>query len=95
MQLGAEGVEDAHIPLTGIPTGATITASIDRTTWVAVTATLDANGNGEGLVLLAGPNATGIPTGTPVVPVQGAELIVRISNGPETIERSAGKVTLL
>lgn len=69
---------------TGIPTGATLEATIDGTTWVTM-------GTGP-RVLVAGPDAADNPDGTLVAPIGVGTITVRLADSPEIVVRKAATV---
>lgn len=92
MNLDKRARENVDIPLTDIPAGGTLHITFDNgTTWTAVTAVA-----GEVTVLLAGPDATGNPGGTFVLPLGrsipkfrstvGDEILIRTSSGAIDVE---------
>jgi hypothetical protein len=90
MDIAAEGIRDAHIPISGISGDTEVYASIDRETWVAVTV----DENNDAIFLLAGPSAQNAPSGTPVVPNTGALIWVKIVKPPEELILPAGIVNV-
>lgn len=88
MQLPRDGVEYARIRFFDLPVGASVEASLNRTTWTGTEPGAD---DLERLFLLRGPDATG----TQGQLVAGRSTIyVRVLDDPERIVRKAGEVSL-
>lgn len=87
MDLQKNSQEYAYIDFSiAPPGGAAVDASMDQVTWTSVTFQ-----NGEGVVLLTGPNCA-TSGGIPVL--QTGPLWIRVTNAPEVIIRSAGIVNV-
>lgn len=87
MRLPQDGQEYIRIPITNYPTGATVEASLDRTTWHPVT--VDANG--DGLFLVRGP---GSPKTDGTIVSQGGDVWIRVDGSPEQVVRKVGFIAL-
>lgn len=87
MDLQNNSQEYAHVVFSVAPSGgATVDASVDLITWQTVNFV-----NGEGLVLLRGPNSTATQG---ILVAETGNLWIRVTNAPEVIIRSAGIVSL-
>lgn len=88
MDLPRAGREYAHIPVGGVPTGATPEAQIGDGSWTALESTeaVDSEGRPIWRFLVYGPDA---PVGAGI-PVAGpSDVRVRVVDAPETVIRKA------
>lgn len=85
MDLQNNSQEYAHVVFSIAPSG-TVDASVDLVTWQTVNFV-----NGEGLVLLSGPNSTARQG---LLVLESGNLWIRVTNLPEVVIRSAGVVNL-
>jgi hypothetical protein len=89
MNLPRNGREYAHADIAGLAEDVTLQASLDGTTWAPVTR------DGDTVrLLVAGPDATGNPPGTLVLPLGRSMLTVRAEDNPEVVVRSWGPFTV-
>lgn len=87
MDLDRRSREYAHWPIDDSPEGAVLEVSFDTTTWHPLA--VDA---GFASALVAGPDATGNPAGTVVLPVGRSTVTIRATTVPEVPYRHAGVI---
>lgn len=87
LHLPASGREYARFPV-NVPASTALEVSFDGVAWAAMERPNDSTAR----VLVAGPAATGNPTGTPVLTPGHNVALVRLISNPEVVIRSAGSI---